>query len=84
MSLPFIDPWASRCGIALALGKIAPHLSDREIDSVFSFFVHYGLSDRVEKVRSLMLDAGLSALNIHGKVTHSCLFTSVISSLKLL
>lgn len=68
MSHPFVDPWPSRCGIALALEKISPQLSDREVDSVFSFFVHSSLSDRVEEVRRQMLNAALCALNIHGKV----------------
>jgi HEAT repeat protein/uncharacterized membrane protein YgcG len=67
ISLPFIDPWQSRCGIAVALEKMSPQLRNKEVDKVFSFFVQNGLADRVEKVRQQMLHASMSALNIHGK-----------------
>ena len=55
---PAIDHWAPRSGIALALGKIAPHFNDFMVTQAVSFFVPKGLGDRNEAVRRDMLRDG--------------------------
>ncbi|XP_056628816.1 eIF-2-alpha kinase activator GCN1 isoform X1 [Triplophysa dalaica] len=61
------DQWEARCGIALALNKLAQHLDESQVTPVFLFFVPDALNDRHPEVRRCMLDAALSALNTHGK-----------------
>uniref|UniRef100_A0A672LCH7 GCN1 activator of EIF2AK4 n=1 Tax=Sinocyclocheilus grahami TaxID=75366 RepID=A0A672LCH7_SINGR len=56
-----------RCGIALALNKLAEFLDESQVTPLFLFFVPDALNDRHAEVRRCMLDAALSALNTHGK-----------------
>nr|XP_033809981.1 eIF-2-alpha kinase activator GCN1 isoform X2 [Geotrypetes seraphini] len=67
ISEPPPDQWESRCGIALALNKLAPYLDEFQVKPLFQFFVPDALNDRHPEVRKFMLDAALSALNTHGK-----------------
>lgn len=59
-----------RCGIALALNKLAEFLDESQVLPLFLFFVPDALNDRHTEVRRCMLEAALSALNTHGKVLH--------------
>nr|XP_023696536.1 eIF-2-alpha kinase activator GCN1 [Paramormyrops kingsleyae] len=61
------DQWEARCGIALALNKLAQYLDESQVTPLFLFFVPDALNDRHPEVRRCMLDAALSALNAHGK-----------------
>nr|XP_055023389.1 eIF-2-alpha kinase activator GCN1 [Misgurnus anguillicaudatus] len=61
------DQWEARCGIALALNKLAQYLYEGQVTPLFLFFVPDALNDRHPDVRRCMLDAALSALNTHGK-----------------
>ncbi|KAL4660360.1 eIF-2-alpha kinase activator GCN1 [Arapaima gigas] len=61
------DQWEARCGIALALNKLAQYLDDSQVTPLFLFFVPDALNDRHSEVRRCMLDAALSGLNTHGK-----------------
>uniref|UniRef100_A0A671RTK2 TOG domain-containing protein n=1 Tax=Sinocyclocheilus anshuiensis TaxID=1608454 RepID=A0A671RTK2_9TELE len=61
------DQWEARCGIALALNKLAEFLDESQVTPLFLFFVPDALNDRHAEVRRCMLDAALSALNTHGK-----------------
>ncbi|XP_063049732.1 stalled ribosome sensor GCN1-like, partial [Engraulis encrasicolus] len=67
------DQWEARCGIALALNKLAQYLDESQVTPLFLFFVPDALNDRHPEVRKCMLDAALSALNTHGKDNVSCL-----------
>ncbi|XP_063049670.1 stalled ribosome sensor GCN1 [Engraulis encrasicolus] len=67
------DQWEARCGIALALNKMAQYLDESQVTPLFLFFVPDALNDRHPEVRKCMLDAALSALNTHGKDNVSCL-----------
>lgn len=58
-----------RCGIALALNKLSEHLDSSQVKPLFQFFVPDALNDRSPEVRKCMLDAALSTLNTHGKVS---------------
>ncbi|XP_006818140.1 LOW QUALITY PROTEIN: stalled ribosome sensor GCN1-like [Saccoglossus kowalevskii] len=61
------DQFHARCGIALSIKKMSPHLSQDEITPLFDFFVPGALGDKNEEVRKKMLDASLAAINVHGK-----------------
>ncbi|XP_018587208.2 LOW QUALITY PROTEIN: eIF-2-alpha kinase activator GCN1 [Scleropages formosus] len=61
------DQWEARCGIALALNKLAQYLDESQVTPLFLFFVPDALNDRHAEVRRCMLDAALSGLNAHGK-----------------
>ncbi|XP_051757794.1 eIF-2-alpha kinase activator GCN1 [Ctenopharyngodon idella] len=61
------DQWEARCGIALALNKLAEFLDESQVTPLFLFFVPDALNDRHAEVRRCMLEAALSALNTHGK-----------------
>uniref|UniRef100_A0A8C1M9Z0 GCN1 activator of EIF2AK4 n=1 Tax=Cyprinus carpio TaxID=7962 RepID=A0A8C1M9Z0_CYPCA len=61
------DQWEARCGIALALNKLAEFLDESQVTPLFLFFVPDALNDRHAEVRRCMLDAALSALNTHAK-----------------
>lgn len=67
-----------RCGIALALNKLSQYLDESQVTPLFLFFVPDALNDRHTDVRRCMLDAALSALNTHGKVTLSSIFLDVV------
>ncbi|XP_029194337.2 eIF-2-alpha kinase activator GCN1-like [Acropora millepora] len=68
-----MDASDARCGIAQALGELAPKLSEEEVLSLFVFFVPTGLGDRSVEVRKHMLNAALKAINHHGKANISVL-----------
>ncbi|KAI1633334.1 armadillo-type protein [Biscogniauxia mediterranea] len=62
------DPWEARHGIATAFKELAVHLQKSEIDEYFNFLIECGpLGDRNDTVRSEMLEAGIVAINLHGK-----------------
>jgi len=62
------DPWESRHGIAYAFKELAPHLSKDQLEPFFRFLIEGGpLGDQNATVRSEMLDAANTAIEIHGK-----------------
>ncbi|XP_016426339.1 eIF-2-alpha kinase activator GCN1-like [Sinocyclocheilus rhinocerous] len=74
------DQWEARCGIALALNKLAEFLHESQVTPLFLFFVPDALNDRHADVRRCMLDAALSALNTHGKPNFSLLITLTLTA----
>ena len=62
------DEFPARCGIAMAVCKMSPHIREEQISQLFEFFVQKSLGDRNEDVRKHMLTAAVSAVNDHGKV----------------
>ena len=64
------DDWPARSGIALALKECARVLSDKTLlKTVFSFLIDKeALGDRDERVRKLMLEAGVTIINSSGKL----------------
>jgi len=66
------DPYAGRCGVALALSQMAPLLTDDHVTRLFQFFVTQSLNDRHASVRANMLTAAVTIINHHGKVCNSC------------
>jgi hypothetical protein len=63
------DPYAARCGVALAIGHLAPLLSHEQVERLFEFFVNTSLGDRHAEVRGEMLNAAVKVINEHGKVS---------------
>ncbi|KAL2172369.1 hypothetical protein VTG60DRAFT_6208 [Thermothelomyces hinnuleus] len=62
------DPWEARHGIALAFRHLAPDLGKAQLEPFFNFLIEQGpLADRNATVRSTMLDAANTAIEIHGK-----------------
>ncbi|KAF5717391.1 translational activator GCN1 [Fusarium mundagurra] len=62
------DPWEGRQGIATAFKEIAPVFKVDQLDPFFDFLVDAGpLGDKNDAVRSEMLDASITAIEIHGK-----------------
>ncbi|KAI5921018.1 armadillo-type protein [Camillea tinctor] len=62
------DPWEARHGIASAFKELAIHLQKSEIDEYFNFLIECGpLGDQNVMVRGEMLEAGIVAINLHGK-----------------
>ncbi|XP_071479229.1 stalled ribosome sensor GCN1-like [Diadema antillarum] len=61
------DQYEARCGIAMALSEIAPHLLRRHIPDLFKFLVPTGLGDRNGEVQKEMLNAGMAAINQQGQ-----------------
>ncbi|XP_013411317.1 eIF-2-alpha kinase activator GCN1 [Lingula anatina] len=61
------DEWPARSGIALALSKLSPLLTEDQIEPLFSFFVPDGLGDRNGEVRQNMLVSAVAVINGHGK-----------------
>ncbi|KAK3395245.1 armadillo-type protein [Podospora didyma] len=62
------DPWEARHGIALAFKELAPHLSKPQLDAFFNLLVEQGpLGDQNATVRGQMLDAAITAIEIHGR-----------------
>ncbi|XP_066998088.2 stalled ribosome sensor GCN1 [Anabrus simplex] len=64
-----VDTWEPRSGVAVALTQIAPHLSQKSVSRLVTFFVSVGLGDRNPEVRKNMLAAALATIDIHGKET---------------
>ncbi|KAI0142174.1 armadillo-type protein [Pestalotiopsis sp. NC0098] len=62
------DPWEARHGIAAAFKHLAAHLEKSQLDEFFSFFIEKGpLGDKNPDVRSEMLDAAITAIDLHGR-----------------
>ena len=61
------DPFAGRCGVALALSQMSPLLSNDQVTRLFQFFVTQSLNDRHASVRADMLTAAVAIINDHGK-----------------
>ncbi|KAF5576570.1 translational activator GCN1 [Fusarium pseudoanthophilum] len=62
------DPWEGRQGIATAFKEIAPVFKVDQLDPFFDFLIYAGpLGDKNDAVRSEMLDASITAIEIHGK-----------------
>ncbi|KAG5817561.1 hypothetical protein H9Q74_002501 [Fusarium xylarioides] len=62
------DPWEGRQGIATAFKEIAPVFKVDQLDPLFDFLVDAGpLGDKNDAVRGEMLDASITAIEIHGK-----------------
>ncbi|KAK1754040.1 translational activator GCN1 [Echria macrotheca] len=62
------DPWEARHGIALAFKELAPHLQKPQLEPLFNFLIEHGpLGDQNATVRSEMLEAANTAIEIHGK-----------------
>ncbi|KAL2145629.1 hypothetical protein VTI28DRAFT_6687 [Corynascus sepedonium] len=62
------DPWEARHGIALAFRHLAPHLEKPQLEPFFDFLIEQGpLGDRNATVRTEMLDAANTAIEVHGK-----------------
>ncbi|KAF5682824.1 putative translation activator GCN1 [Fusarium denticulatum] len=62
------DPWEGRQGIATAFKEIAPVFKVDQLDPFFDFLIDAGpLGDKNDAVRSEMLDASITAIEIHGK-----------------
>ncbi|KAF5583157.1 translation activator GCN1 [Fusarium pseudocircinatum] len=62
------DPWEGRQGIATAFKEIAPVFKVDQLDPFFDFLIDAGpLGDKNDAVRSGMLDASITAIEIHGK-----------------
>jgi len=62
------DLFPARCGVALAIGQMAPLLSHKQVERLFEFFVKTSLGDRHAAVRAEMLKAAINVVNEHGKV----------------
>ncbi|KAF5652499.1 putative translation activator GCN1 [Fusarium sp. NRRL 25303] len=62
------DPWEGRQGIATAFKEIAPVFKVDQLDPFFDFLIDAGpLGDNNDAVRGEMLDASITAIEIHGK-----------------
>ncbi|KAF5532275.1 translation activator GCN1 [Fusarium napiforme] len=62
------DPWEGRQGIATAFKEIAPVFKVDQLDPFFDFLIDAGpLGDKNDAVRSEMLDASITTIEIHGK-----------------
>lgn len=62
------DPWEARHGLALAFKSLAPHLQKPQLEPFFNFLIEQGpLGDQNTNVRSEMLDAANTAIEVHGK-----------------
>ena len=65
------DLYPARCGIALAIGHLAPLLLCDSVKALFGFFVSTALRDRHTEVRAEMLKSAILVVNEHGKVRTS-------------
>ncbi|PNP74878.1 hypothetical protein FNYG_11794 [Fusarium nygamai] len=62
------DPWEGRQGIATAFKEIAPVFKVDQLDPFFDFLIDASpLGDKNDAVRSEMLDASITVIEIHGK-----------------
>lgn len=68
------DEWPARSGVALAINKMSPHISEDQVETLFEFFIQKAVGDRNEDVRKHMLDAAVAVVNDHGKVRQTVLF----------
>ncbi|KAK6065981.1 eIF-2-alpha kinase activator GCN1 [Seiridium cupressi] len=62
------DPWEARHGIAASFKYLAAHLEKSQLDDFFAFLIEKGpLGDKDPNVRSEMLDAAITAIDLHGR-----------------
>ena len=61
-----IDPWEARAGVASCLFHMAPIVGDN-IEDLFKFYIPTALNDRNIDVRSEILRAATTTVDIHGK-----------------
>ncbi|KAK3942927.1 translational activator GCN1 [Diplogelasinospora grovesii] len=62
------DPWEARHGVALAFKELAPHLQKNQLEPFFAFLIEQGpLGDQNGTVRSEMLEAANTVMEMHGK-----------------
>lgn len=64
-----VDLWEGRAGVAMALQELAPLLTSETVVTLANFFVPDALGDRNAEVRNKMLEAAMSVVNSHGKVS---------------
>jgi len=62
-----VDTWEPRAGVAACLFHMAPLVGDH-IEDLFKFYVPTALNDRNIDVRSEMLRAATTTVDIHGRV----------------
>ncbi|CAH7681040.1 hypothetical protein BY996DRAFT_6411013 [Phakopsora pachyrhizi] len=62
------EPWKQQVALANALYQLALHWNKAEILPLFSFLIEQSLRDRHKELRTSMLAAGNSAINLHGSV----------------
>ncbi|KAJ3285913.1 translational activator of GCN4, partial [Blyttiomyces sp. JEL0837] len=69
-SLEKQDDWPARSGIALALKSCAPVINEQATaEKLFNFLIDQeALGDRNERVRQQMLEAGIAAIHVSGKL----------------
>ena len=61
------DPFHARAAIAIALGKMAPHLPQSLVAPIFSFLIEReALGDRHAVVRKAMLNTAIAVVDLHG------------------
>lgn len=61
------DPWESRVAIASTFQKLAPLVSDEQVEPILKFLLEQEpLGDRHEEVRRTMLAAATSLVDLHG------------------
>lgn len=65
-----VDEWAARRGAGLALSALAPLLRAHDVSAAMSFLVERGLADRSDHVRAEMLNAAMTIVELHGKVSY--------------
>lgn len=70
-----VDLWEGRAGVAMALQQLAPLLTTETVVTLANFFVPDALGDRNAEVRNKMLEAAMSVVNSHGKVSCSYFFS---------
>ena len=78
------DEWPARSGIAMAICKMSPHISEDQVETLFEFFVQKALGDRSPEVRKYMLDAAVAVINDHGKVRLGTYGGKIVTQLNLL
>ncbi|KAH6652528.1 armadillo-type protein [Truncatella angustata] len=62
------DPWEARHGIAAAFKHIAVHLENGQLDDFLRFLIEKGpLGDKDPNVRSEMIHAAITAIDLHGR-----------------
>ncbi|KAL7623573.1 translational activator of GCN4 [Parahypoxylon ruwenzoriense] len=62
------DPWEARHGFAAAFRELAAYLQKSQIDEFFNFLIEGGpLGDQNATVCGEMLDAGIVAVDLHGR-----------------
>src|SRR5689334_13419805 len=57
----------TRSGVALSLGGAASVIGTKQTTTIFEFLLSFGLMDRDDSVRQLMVQAGLDIVSHQGK-----------------